>query len=354
MFEHARRRRDANELVEPEPQRTAPPAPSAASILALQATAGNRAVQRLMYSQSNSRLTMPATFASQKARWNDALGYVDETSEEKSLFDLRANFKVKEALQTSLGVDYLQELRSVADATLAEEAKGLAADANDEKLVKALSESAVNHTRLIFEDDQPFDQKSLLKAFTFIPAFKDLLPEKPDLPAAGQSLREGIPGTEDREGNLTQYWTLVCVLIALCKNETDTAKATKIMGRAPAADGLGAVVQALHNHYVGKPEPVQYDDTSSRMTLMKDWGYRLIFSGDVPWSVIHRHVKLLKNKKYIVDTEDHAVKVTVENDLPASKEPLTAVGDYLMCHSERDNYSFDEAGKNVRYVWLGS
>ena len=191
MFEHPRRRREEDEGVESELQRPADPA---AGILALQSTAGNRAViQRLMYSQQNSRLTVPASFAAQTAKWNEEAGHVDDTSEPKSLFELWPSYKVKAALQLSLGVDYLKNLRPVVDKDLAEEAKSLAQltevpegetaeqaktrTENDNKLVKAISDSAVSHTRLIFDDLAPFTQKTLMPAFTFIPAVKDLLPK---------------------------------------------------------------------------------------------------------------------------------------------------------------------------------
>jgi len=352
MFEHARRRRDADERVEDEPVRPAPPAPSAATILALQATAGNRAViQRLMYHRDGT-LTVPATFASQKAKWNETLGYVDEaeTTPETSLYDLWPSHKVKSALEISMAVDYLKDLRSVADQDLAEEAKRMAAVDTDEELTKALSASAVSHTRLILEHDQPFDKKSLMKSFKLLPAFANLLPEKPDLPPVGQSVRGEIPGTEDREGKRKSYWTLVCVLIALYKNE-GAAKASKIVGRT-IDDDRDTVVQALHDHYVGKN--FQYDDTATRMSLMQEWGYRMVFTGDVPWSVLPQHVGLLEGRTYIVDIEDHAFKMTVEHDLPKQKAPVEAMGQYVTCHSEKDNYSTSEFLKNVHHVWLRS
>jgi hypothetical protein len=202
----------------------------------------------------------------------------------------------------------------------------------------------------MFNDAAPFNQQKLLDNFTFIPAFHDLFPEKPDLAAAGQSVRSEIPGTADEHGKLKKYWEYTCVLIALYKND-GIAKVNQILGdRGPVEDDIDVVVQALHDFYIGRK--IQYDDTATRMTVMNEWGYQLVFGGNVAWADLPLHVALYPSGKYIVDIDGHTVKMKPKHRIPRATTPLQGLMiDHFECDSDKENYSTSEFLKPVLYVW---
>src|SRR3954469_6070445 len=149
MVERTRRGRSEDGREEDESRR--PQASPAASILALQSAAGNRAViQRLIYSGTYNQVTAPESFGSLKAKWNDALGHVDDTSEEKTVVDLwnGGSQKFRRALKVGLGVEDVHSLRMTNETDLRAEAATSSDNAADAGITKALSDSAVAHNRL--------------------------------------------------------------------------------------------------------------------------------------------------------------------------------------------------------------
>jgi len=109
-------------------------------------------------------------------------------------------------------------------------------------------------------------------------------------------------------------------------------------------------VQALHKYYV--ENDVRYDDTSTRLKVMDEWGYEIIFAGEVPWTDLPLHVALKRNKDYIFDIEGHTVKVSVTRDIPEPPASLAKPAGYFLPESDPDNYkSGAEFTKRVRYIW---
>src|SRR4051794_11632544 len=114
------RRRD--ERTGHEPQPAAPsPAPDVASILALQRSAGNRALQRLMYNETASKLIAPDAYA------NQAVDYQNVTrSLAAHANDPQSDFS--DHLRAGLHVDFLDGVQSYPETTLRTNVGKLAAD----------------------------------------------------------------------------------------------------------------------------------------------------------------------------------------------------------------------------------
>ncbi|MDA0164071.1 hypothetical protein OM076_27610 [Solirubrobacter ginsenosidimutans] len=350
MVERTRRRRPEEQRDEEQPRSQTTPA---ANVLALQSAAGNRAViQRLMYSGAHNQLAVPDTFGGLSAKWNDALGYVDETSESKTVRDLwdGGSQKFRKALKIGLGVDELHSLRTVPVTDLRAEAATYSDNPDDAGITKALSDSAAAHDRLFKPPlADPLDTRTkVAKAISYLPQFKDLLPGAPDLPRAGESVMDEIPGTEDERGVRKLYWTRTCVLIALYKNEGIDFTRGIIGGDEEVEDEVHTVVQKLHDKYIGAG--IEYDDTATRLTVMNEWGYKMIFSGNTPWNKLSHSANFVPGKRYIVDIEGHTVKMRVKKAVPP-KVDLEPVDEYFECDSDKQNYNTSEFLKKVLAVW---
>src|SRR4051794_13193444 len=146
------RRRDEREGPQ-SPPATPARTPDAASILALQRTAGNRAVvQRLFYNENQKTLGLPASYADQRLPW-DGERYLQSRAAQPTdpkLIDLvTQDAAVKEHLRKGMNLDELQSARSFPDATLQTNVGNLA-DANAPAAVGAeLQAVAVDRNRLI-------------------------------------------------------------------------------------------------------------------------------------------------------------------------------------------------------------
>lgn len=176
---------------------------------------------------------------------------------------------------------------------------------------------------------------------------KDMVPERRDLPATGESVTEKPNGVETA-------WNLVCSLIALIKAEGDDSYTkAKSVSKNQDIDSLETAVQALHDHYMGKETPFEYDDTSTHLTLMQAWGYKLLFTGPVAWTELHKHFKMKKDDTYVVDIHGHTVMMTVKKKPPKKDTDLDkeTAAEYYEFHSDEDNYEKAEIDQPVEYIY---
>ncbi len=108
----------------------------------------------------------------------------------------------------------------------------------------------------------------------------------------------------------------------------------------------------MNDYYMDRS--VQFDDSSTRMQVMKEWGYKTLFTGTSAWADLPKHVAL-KRGNYIVDIPGHTVQVTVKKDMPKNDTVLTKLSQYFETHSELDNYDQkDELQQPVNLIWQKS
>jgi hypothetical protein len=322
-------------------------APVAMPILALQRTAANRAlVQRLLYNENQKALALPATYADQRLPW-DGERYLQNRPvkpADPKLIDLvTQNASVKEQLRQGMNLDALDAVRSLPDAALQSNVGALAEPNADQAVTAELSAVAVDRNRLMKHwTNTRYGDLASLDVSWVISSPNDFIAGKPDLGVAGESVRVQIRGEEQGK----TYWEYMCVLIALIK--ADGYGMVNTLTRK-AATTLQPAVQALNDHYIG--EDVQFDDTSTRMRVMGDWGFKLIYAGNTPWADLPKHVELKRGGKYIVDIPGHTVQVELLRDMPKDGKTLTRPRQYFAPHSEEDNYDKDELALPVTYLW---
>jgi hypothetical protein len=329
--------------------------PAAAAMLALQRTAGNRAVQRLVWNSITGNLTVPADYGEQRIPWDGTYMVDREPTQADKPFSERVKEPVfKGHVKTGLGLDFFNAVKAV-PATDMERAAPSFVDttmkksdvAGDQavyaKMVHDVAAAAASHNHVLsvapperFEDVAAIDA-----ARRIVLRPTDFLPEKPDLQGVGADLFEKV--TED--GKET-YWHYACVLIALFRCG-GIAMVNQITGKQIKNDEVKAV-HALHDYYVGKG--VQYDDGSQRANVMGEWGYKMIFAGRAEWHDLAQHVALPQGQ-YIFDIVGHTVKVTVLKDLWSG----TAIGslkEYFEPDSNSKNYPRGEEFTHpVTSIW---
>ncbi len=320
----------------------------AASVLALQRAAGNRAVvQRLLYSTKNQNLVVPKSYGDQQLPW-DGENYLEERAVRQSDPTLAAlatkDLAVKKHLMNGLDIknyEGLDKITPVADSSLAANGAKLAANDAEPALAAQLRSVVVDPHQLIRHSPGTKYQNIDEPAISLVMLPKDFIPSPPDLGGEGVSVRLKIP--KDPLG--ATYWEYMCVIIALVKADGyGTVK--RLTGKQPNA--LQPAVQALNDYYLAKA--VQFDDSSTRRQVMKEWGYNLIFSGNSEWQDLPAHVAL-KKANYIFDIPGHTVLVEVKQDMPRSATSLTKPSDYFVPKSEKDNYDKDEFASPVMYIW---
>jgi hypothetical protein len=323
--------------------------PAAASILALQRAVGNRAVvQRLMYGETKKKLFLPATYADQRLPW-DGDRYLQArptTAQDPTLIALvNRDGRVKEHLRKGMDLEALNEVEAFPDATLQTHGANLAEANAGQGLVNELRAVVIDHKRLMrhWHQTKYADPKSLDIRWV-ISSPDDFIPGRPDLGTVGTRVRAQIPG--EQKG--TTYWEYMCVLIALIK-----ADGYGMVNRLThtATTELEPAVQALQDYYLSND--VQFDDSSTRMQIMKEWGFELIFAGRSEWRDLPKHVPL-KRGKYIFDIPGHTVQVDVERDLPMADKSLTNPKQCFTPQSEEDNYDQDELALPVTFIWAKS
>jgi hypothetical protein len=350
-----RRLQPADEQVESElPARPgAPvPAPAISSLLALQRHAGNRAVARLMYNPNNTRLVVPDSYGNRPIPWEDKkLSKGAPTTPLGELANADADFR--RHLKGGMHVQALSQVTVVPAAELRTNAAKLAKPAEDgdtaavttakQQAATALSDAAVDHDRLLFHSHgTKYGAPSELKTQLVMSRPDQFVPEKHDLPSADTDLFTQIPGKKKREET---YWTYACVLIALVKSDEKTAKRLAKTDSSKLED----LVQRLHAYYVRKD--VQYDDTSTRFTVMDEWGFKPIFFGETDWTNLPRFLELPAGD-YIFDIVGHTVAVNVPKTIPRSDKPLPTVKGLFVPDSDGRNYARGlETTKKVLSIW---
>ena len=328
------RRRGAREGSEPVAE---PPTrqPAAAEILALQQSAGNQAViQRLMHNQADNKLSVPPAYADQRIGWDEKAKHVvrsTATPTDPKLVELvKSSPTVKGHAVDGVGLAFGEMTR---DANIKATAATLAADWAEPGTADALGEIAEDTYQVLrgFKGEKYGSAEEAKVAWAQSPT--DYLPGKPDLPAAGKSVKAAIPKHPESK----TYWQYMCVLIALVKAEglASVLTITKTKGAAPAT--LEAAIQTLHDYYMRKQQPIQYDDSSARATVMKEWGYTRIYSGLTAWEDLPKKTSL-KAGTYIFDITGHTVLVKVKEDFERSADALADPTTVFEPDSDPGNY----------------
>ena len=329
------RRRDQPTGRAPEPPAPAV-APDVASLLAIQRSAGNRALQRLIFNDKNHQLGVPDTYGQRPVMYNGVQQpLVQHANDPLSDFS--------QHLQTGLRVDQLSQVGSVPDVTFGNQGAALSSEAKPGEVAAALRNVAVDVDRLLVHTPKKkYAKTNELDIKWVMSNPEDFIPGANDLPGANADLKTTrIPNEEG------YYWEYACVLIALVQLDPGMTKTQLLLGQQPASQD--AAVQALHTYYVNKK--VYYDDTSTRVKLMGDWGYTPVFAGDCAFEDLAQHVTLTPQGKYIFDIDGHTVNMTVDRTLPTGKK-MPKPSSFMTPHSHPENWDDKETFKqSVKYVW---
>jgi hypothetical protein len=329
----------------------------AESILALQRSAGNRAVvQRLTWNAKTGNLGVPNEYASQRIPWDGS--YTAErapTGTDKTFFELAKQGTTFHAqVQEGLGLEWLDTVKPfpkddaekgsapfVSNAMKGSQVPG--DNAVYGKMVVDVAAGAVSQDQLItLTPGAPFADLGAVKAARrFVPRPSAFLPEAPDLPEMGVDLFSAVPN-----GNGKKYWEYACVLIALYKAEGITR--VKELVKRDVPDAVVPAVHALHDYYIS--HEVQYDDGSARNRVMSDWGYSRVFAGFAHWDELPGRVEL-PSGTYIFDIEGHTVKVKILKDI-STETKIDRRTDYFAPESDPKNYNpGKEFSKQITAIW---
>lgn len=305
-------------------------------------------MQRLIYTEADQRLHAYKSYGAQKILWNETTGYsAAKPSKDTKQVSLSKLYKshteaFNEYLKEAIGEDV-----SVLVIHKADTANTLVDKLSAKKRAKAPVADALRaEDRFwhVYPGTKHWVSDPVPTEWALLPT--DYIPQAPDLPSAETSVRSAVPGATMGE----TYWEYVCVLIAIVKQEGYDAVAEKTGTEEDVGD-LDTAVQALHKYYVSKG--IQYDDSSTRRTVMNEWGYSLVLTGPVAWTELHKKLTLKQDETYIVDISDHTVKIRIRQDLPAATEDVASenLRNYYETFSEEDNYDDDEMTKPVLYVF---
>ncbi len=334
-------------------------------VLQLQRTLGNRQtqqllaaqpgqaplVQRLIYAPENQQLRVPQTFMHVRIPWNDQTKYADIRAVRNDDPTLETIYqsnkgKILEYVGASLGLTIYDIVKSNSDQALADllppSDQGMSG--KDKRAIKNALKDVFNSLSQLFtagDNDysrRVYDVADVKPQHILLP--KDMIPETPDLPASGQSIK----GTQ----GLSAPWGLVCSLIALVKQEGYAAVQQKTEAEA-APTNLKDAVQMLHDHY--KKQGVEYDDTSTHLQLFKEWGYNLIFVGPVSFAQLRRRIGLTTGKKYIFDIEGHTVRIAMKKNMLQQNADIVNLDEYFTKDSDPENYKTDEFLKPIMYIY---
>jgi hypothetical protein len=333
------RRRD--EQTGHEPQPAAPSlAPDIASILALQRTAGNRALQRLMFNTTGHQLGATTDYANQQVDYNGVTrSLMAHANDQTSDFI--------EHLRVGLHVDRLDGVQAFPSATFRTNAEGLAADGPKKaETAKKLGDVALDDNQMFkHAKGKKYATPAEVETSWAMSSPADFIPTGNDLPDADADLKT----TPIKNRTDHMYWEYACVLIALVKHDAGLTKTTAILRSTPASED--AAVQALHSHYVKKK--LYYDDTSTRFKMMDEWGYEPVFTGNVTWNDLSTQVTLTPQNKYIFDISGHTLKATVNRTTPAGKR-MPKPESFITPESHPENWNDKETfGEDIRvkFVW---
>ncbi len=339
MREHARRSRRERD------GRDASQAASEHGLLSLQRAAGNRAVQRLVYNSQTGNVTAPFEYANQKLPWDRTAdntwdGPKDDVAE-RTLADLsRYSFKARQSMQTALDVVWVNRIDPMAAAEIRKKFENV----EDKEIAARLADAAASHDRLVKLGPGSLTAANFDQRVPRVLMPQDFFPEASDLPAAEEDLADEA-GTKD-----PVHWPSACALIAIYQDLGIEAVRT-VTEQPGTADSLTAAVNAMHRYFKG--QDIDWDDTSTRFSVMNPFKYRLVHSGRVSWFDLGQKVEMKQDERYIVDIDGHTVMITLRQDLGKASPRPTALRDVFTLHSDPDNWSpagseFDE---EILYVW---
>jgi hypothetical protein len=305
----------------------APLHPAAADLLGLQALVGNqtvgRMVQRLAYqSDAGPTLFGPRTWAAQQVTLptygkNTIANHIGVTAARAALL---------QAINATLELN-AQQL-TIADTP---DAMGLNLDLQNKTQRKAsliIAKNLKSSVKLVsFATGDLATPYTLTQHSQLIPGPAYLVPEPNDL---GPSHVMGF----------------VCSLIALIKAEgIDTVAAWLTqMGQAyrPNANNKTTLLTKLHKYYY-VDNGVLYDDDASHLSLYRDWGYTLIYSGGTSWKALLGRGDILKpGGKYIFDIDGHTVYTVIRRALQPLQEGEN-LSTYFQPLSDQDNWDKTDA-----------
>src|SRR4051812_3508577 len=188
-----------------------------APLLALQRSAGNRAVQRLVWDGNTNIAHVPEGY------WNQALSFdlkkgelkpddATPTAKDPKLSEiLERHPKLLTGVAHGFNVPYIQSMKPEADPKLEDRGRAATKD-TDARLLQQLADVARSHNRIALVDPSEATTTANVGAKTpFVLRPTDYFAQKPDLPKAGTPLKKThVPN----KGKLT-YYHYTCVLIAL-------------------------------------------------------------------------------------------------------------------------------------------
>ena len=328
------------------------------AILALQRTAGNRAVQRLVHDKrtANPKLKVPPAYANQVIAWNGTEIPDDPTPEQKRSFIDHARTPgfvaaVKEGLWIHSQLDGIEEsthLKPESRAHLTNPLKGVTAERQAdirERLEQQLVAAAESHHQLLTLPKNAFTSVGQIEqAIRPVLSPDDYLPEASDLPSADTDLATTvIPQEKD-----LKYITYACVLIALLKDDGGVARAKELTKNDNFPTDVIKGTQALHAHY--RKKNIEYDQRSSAERLMhEDWKYKLLWAGSSKWGDLYKEVGL-KPGKYIIDIEGHTVMTDVLTEVTKGT-PMGDISKVFKHNSESSNYTLSHWEPKVTAIW---
>ena len=328
MSREPRRPRSAAD--EPDvPRDRAPEPPIDHRLLALQRSAGNQAVARLV--AADNALYAPRAWLDQKAG-------------SKTLRELMnaADSKLAAQLAESLPRPGLKRIRET-DSKSFEHDVLWSAPADDPTKRSEYVAWAQNQLSAVDSFVELTDIESMTRA-TPTPIMRpgDLVPEPDDL----------------KGKDVKALKTLWCVLIAIVFSEgmpavrAELEKAGMPKGKLPKTDSEDLYYKAMHDFYYGEKK-ILYDDTAAKPGLLASYGYSLYFAGPTKFAQLWK-AKLNKDDRLIVDIPTHTMHVKVKEDFNKAEDAKKPLSTVFTLHNVKANWDLqDQAtfGKDVLYVF---
>ncbi|HEX6022796.1 MAG TPA: hypothetical protein VFZ00_12425 [Solirubrobacter sp.] len=395
-----RRWRRREEQVRPEPPRTAPApplalAPHVSTALALQRSAGNRALQRLLYNRDSRVITAPSELGDKEFPWNSETKTWDKPAAEPTPAKrtgrggpkgatatrparptrakrgaeakaeptedakpeppkrtyanlINSDDTFREHIRKGMALDALNgmESLSIADLQVAVDRDVVAEDAEKGTSAEAMKVAQHQRQLLHYDPAEKFTKKEQVKPAWMVTDPHALVPGAPDLGLATDNLlTTDVPGKKG-----TKQWAYACVLIALAKLD-EGYKKVKSLTHANVTT-LEAAVQALHKYYV--ENDVQYDDSSTRFEIMKDWGYAPIWVGKAKFYDFTKSPDfpgLKKDQTYIFDITGHTCHIKPTKEIKQGMA-ITRPKDFFETWSDPRNYAEEMTfGQEVLNIW---
>jgi hypothetical protein len=347
--------------------------PDVTALLALQRSAGNRAVMsRLLADDATNEVKIPQTYANRRIRWDGT--YQDKLAEERTVFDIITGGGGREHFKAGMNYPLMSKVTPVDDTALGVQGAKVWDNTGDKGLGGKFRAAAIDSHKLLHQYADNQIKTAAEATIDLVMDPEDYLPEAPDLPRGGQAVNSPRPGEEKKaaqeQARLQQdagrkggkrnnkpkesadpvktYWEFMCVLIALLKIEGfDCAKVSALAEVPPTS--LLAGVQVMHDHYMAMNVPLQYDDSSARRAVMTDWGYQMVFAGRSEWTALPGRVTLTPGV-YIFDIKGHTVYVDVLKEI-GPKTKIRDVKQFFKCNSDPKNFSLNEFDEQVHYIW---